>query len=320
MDLVEESGRLLVSEWAAVLRRDQREDPGPRCERPSTSWNRSDWSAGRSTLPHWPSTPRPPATRRARRSPSGPAAVNVHSSTRQISRRRLVESQQDRFHLNRGGTINGVRYDRQTFDFAEAGCSCGSQRCRQVEDHGDAAPRRRRRQGVVSGVRRHDSLLWLMLDDTTAAGRRGYVWVEFTRSGTVAPRRSPAGSVCRPRSPRERRPRGSSSHPTVGEGLELEDESGPVTPPAAQGRGGSRRRGPRLRQCQALPRACGRLLFGLPVDQYDGSSAVLLVAQPQVGEDIDPKRLAEQLVNALTGGRHRHPQGGRHFRRARGVR
>ena len=27
MDLVEESGQLLVSEWAAVLRRDQREDP-----------------------------------------------------------------------------------------------------------------------------------------------------------------------------------------------------------------------------------------------------------------------------------------------------
>ena len=122
-------------------------------------------------------------------------------------------SQQDRFHLNRGGIINVCGTTGRRSTSPGAGCSCGANGAGKSKTMEMLLP------FVVDGDkvasrRPASNLLWLMLDGHDGSGT-GYVWVEFTGSRTVAPRRSPAGSVCRPRSPRERRPRGSSPHPTV---------------------------------------------------------------------------------------------------------
>ena len=79
----------------------------------------------------------------------------------------------------------------------------------------------------------------------------------------------------------------------------LEDDAGPLARErlrtAVEAAGGHFFDSPR-----AYKQHVGRLLFGLAPTQYDELLRLLYwLRQPQVGEDIEPARLAEQLVQAL---------------------
>jgi hypothetical protein len=79
----------------------------------------------------------------------------------------------------------------------------------------------------------------------------------------------------------------------------LEDDAGPLARErlrtAVEAAGGHFFDSPR-----GYKQHVGRLLFGLAPTQYDELLRLLYwLRQPQVGEDIEPARLAEQLVQAL---------------------
>ena len=173
------------------------------------------------------------------------------------------------------------------------------ERRRQVEDVGDAAAvRAGRRQAADDGVR---------------APPHQPAVADARRVRQAEPRRLPVGGV-RP----VRREvvtcgvgiRASQSARTatswyftvpgrVGEELMLEDDAGPLARErlrtAVEAAGGHFFDSPR-----GYKQHVGRLLFGLAPTQYDELLRLLYwLRQPQVGEDIEPARLAEQLVQAL---------------------
>ncbi|MFR9806676.1 TIGR02680 family protein [Pseudonocardia sp. RS010] len=205
----------------------------------------------------------------------------------------------ERFRLTRAGVLNVWQYDDQVFEFAGGRLllrgANGAGKSKTLEMllpfvlDGDKAR-------MTASARHHTSLLWLMLDGYPGQNRAGYLWVEFTRGDEVL---TCGIGIRASQSQRS----ATSWHFTfpgrVGEDLHLEDAAGPLAQDrlreAVESGGGHFIREPR-----AYKQHIGRLLFGLEPTRYDELLRLLYwLRQPQVGEDIEPARLAEQLVQAL---------------------
>ena len=211
----------------------------------------------------------------------------------------------DRFRLTRAGVLNVWQYDEQVFEFAEGRLllrgANGAGKSKTLEMllpfvlDGDKAR-------MTASARHHTSLLWLMLDGYAGQNRAGYLWVEFARP---AGRNGPGEAftcgvgVRAAQSTRSAVSWYFTLPGRIGVDLELEDDAGPLARErlraAVEERGGHFFDSPR-----AYKQHVGRTLFGLEQQQYDELLRLLYwLRQPQVGEDIEPARLAEQLVQAL---------------------
>ncbi len=208
-----------------------------------------------------------------------------------------------RFQLSRAGVLNVWQYDEQVFEFADGRLllrgANGAGKSKTLEMllpfvlDGDKAR-------MTASGRHHTSLLWLMLDGYTGQNRAGYLWVEFAHGDDVI---TCGVGIRASQSTRDARAwyftfpgrvdAGAST------GLALEDAAGPLARDrlraAVEAGGGQFFESPRQYRQHV-----GRLLFGLEPGQYDELLRLLYwLRQPQVGEDIEPARLAEQLVQAL---------------------
>ncbi len=208
-----------------------------------------------------------------------------------------------RFRLSRSGILNVWQYDDQIFTFAGGRLllrgANGAGKSKTLEMllpfvlDGD-------KTRMTASGRHHTSLLWLMTDGYAGASRTGYLWVEFTRQdedgrtiivtcgvgirASDSARQATAWFFTSPR--------------RVGDDLLLEDETGPLSMQRCRAEvdtdGSFFESAPRYRD------HVGQLLFGLPPDQYADLLRLLYwLRQPQVGEDIEPERLAKQLEQAL---------------------
>ena len=210
-----------------------------------------------------------------------------------------------RFHLSRCGVVNVWQYDRQVFDLADgrlllrgangAGKSKTMEMLMPFAIDGDKAR-------LTASGRHHTSLLWLLLDGYDGQARTGYVWVEFSRTTeTGALETLTCGVGMRAtQSARTATAWYFTSDRRVGDGLHLEDDAGPLSRQQLEAEMTRIGTGHVFQQAARYREHVGQLLFGLAGDQYDDLLRLLYwLRQPQVGEDIDPQRLAEQLVNAL---------------------
>ncbi|WP_214368708.1 TIGR02680 family protein [Pseudonocardia sp. H11422] len=208
-----------------------------------------------------------------------------------------------RFRLSRAGVLNVWQYDDQVFEFADGRLllrgSNGAGKSKTLEMllpfvlDGD-------KQRMTASARHHTSLLWLMLDGYSGQNRAGYLWVEFARRcddgrqevitcgvGIRASQSARAASAWYFTVPGR-----------IGERLLLEDDAGPLARDRL--RAALEPDGHFFDSPRAYKQHVGRLLFGLEPTQYDELLRLLYwLRQPQVGEDIEPARLAEQLVQAL---------------------
>ena len=208
-----------------------------------------------------------------------------------------------RFRLSRSGILNVWQYDDQIFTFAG-----GRLLLRGANGAGKSKTLEMLLPFVLDGDklrmtasgRHHTSLLWLMTDGYAGASRTGYLWVEFTRQDEDGHTITVTCGVGIRASDSARQATAwfFTSPRRVGDDLKLEDESGPLS----------------MQRCRAEVEAdghffesapryrdhVGQLLFGLPPDQYADLLRLLYwLRQPQVGEDIEPERLAKQLEQAL---------------------
>ena len=205
----------------------------------------------------------------------------------------------DRFRLSRAGVLNVWQYDDQVFEFADGRLllrgANGAGKSKTLEMllpfvlDGD-------KQRMTASARHHTSLLWLMLDGYGKQNRAGYLWVEFARPGEVV---TCGVGIRASQSARTATSWYFTVPGRVGEELMLEDDAGPLARErlrtAVEAAGGHFFDSPR-----GYKQHVGRLLFGLAPTQYDELLRLLYwLRQPQVGEDIEPARLAEQLVQAL---------------------
>lgn len=205
----------------------------------------------------------------------------------------------ERFRLSRAGVLNVWQYDDQVFEFAGGRMllrgSNGAGKSKTLEMllpfvlDGDKAR-------MTASGRHHTSLLWLMLDGYAGQNRAGYLWVEFARSTgeTIT-----CGVGIRASQSARSASAWYFTYPgRVGEDLLLEDDAGPLARDRL--RAALEPDGHLFESARAYKQHVGRLLFGLEPARYDELLRLLYwLRQPQVGEDIEPARLAEQLVQAL---------------------
>ena len=212
-----------------------------------------------------------------------------------------LQHNKDRFRLHRAGVLNVWQYDEQVFECAGgrlllrgangAGKSKTLEMLLPFTLDGDKAR-------LTASNRHHTSLLWLMLDGYDGASRTGYLWVEFARpdgAGTLtcgigvraskAARQATAWYFTSPR--------------RVGVDLLLEDDAGqPLTQERCRAEVDTD--GHFFDSPRRYKDHVGQTLFGLPPARYDELLRLLYwLRQPQVGEEIEPARLAAQLVQAL---------------------
>lgn len=211
----------------------------------------------------------------------------------------------NRFRLTRGGVVNVWQYDRQVFDFADgrlllrgangAGKSKTMEMLLPFAIDGDKAR-------LTASGRHHTSLLWLLLDGYEGQARTGYIWVEFGRVNDDGETESLTCGVGL-RATQSARAATAWFFTTplrVGDGLELEGDGGPLSRGQLEAVVEADGLGHVFEKAEQYREHVGKTLFGLPSEQYDDLLRLIYwLRQPQVGEDIDPKRLAEQLVNAL---------------------
>lgn len=208
-----------------------------------------------------------------------------------------------RFRLCRSGILNVWQYDEQIFTFAG-----GRLLLRGANGAGKSKTLEMLLPFVLDGDklrltasgRHHTSLLWLMTDGYAGASRTGYLWVEFTRQDEDGQTITVTCGVGIRASDSARQATAwfFTSPRQVGRDLMLEDESGPLSMQRLRAEvetdGHFFESAPRYRD------HVGQLLFGLPPDQYADLLRLLYwLRQPQVGEDIEPERLATQLEQAL---------------------
>jgi uncharacterized protein (TIGR02680 family) len=208
-----------------------------------------------------------------------------------------------RFRLCRSGILNVWQYDEQIFTFAG-----GRLLLRGANGAGKSKTLEMLLPFVLDGDklrmtasgRHHTSLLWLMTDGYAGASRTGYLWVEFTRQDEDGQTITVTCGVGIRASDSARQATAwfFTSPRQVGRDLLLEDESGPLSMQRLRAEvetdGHFFESAPRYRD------HVGQLLFGLPPDQYADLLRLLYwLRQPQVGEDIEPERLATQLEQAL---------------------
>src|SRR6266545_4799946 len=205
----------------------------------------------------------------------------------------------DRFHLNRAGILNVWQYDDQEFSFADGRMllrgTNGAGKSKTLEMllpfvlDGDKAR-------LTSSARHHTSLLWLMTDGYDGQARVGYLWVEFARSGDET--FTCGVGIRASASARTATAWYFTTTRRIGSDLLLEDDAGPLSRQRLAEELGDD--GHIFEQARSYKEHVGRALFGLPISQYDEVLRLLYwLRQPQVGEDIEPKRLGEQLLQAL---------------------
>lgn len=213
-----------------------------------------------------------------------------------------------RYRLARAGVHNVWQYDQQVFELADGRMllrgANGAGKSKTLELLLPFVLDGDKRRLSASGGQHHTSLLWLMLENGSfgAPSRIGYVWVEFARTddsgrrdvltcgiGIRASESAKSATTWYFTSPHE-----------VGDGLELSDGSGPLPPERC--REAVEPDGVYFDQHsgRAYKEHVGRTLFGLEPDRYDELLRMLYwLRRPQVGEDIDPRSLAETLSVAL---------------------
>lgn len=217
----------------------------------------------------------------------------------------------DRFRLHRAGILNVWQYDSQEFAFADgrmllrgangAGKSKTLEMLLPFALDGDKAR-------ITASGRHHTSLLWLMTDGYEGQARVGYVWVEFRRpdpggSGSGASEPGWRTFTCGVGIRASASTRSASAwHFTtsrrIGTDLSLEDDAGPLSRAALEAALGPD--GHVFEKAAVYKEHIGRELFGLDAAQYDEVLRLLYwLRQPQIGEDIEPDKLALQLSQAL---------------------
>ena len=204
-----------------------------------------------------------------------------------------------RFRLARAGVLNVWQYDDQIFEFADGRLllrgANGAGKSKTLEMllpfvlDGDKAR-------MTASGKHHTSLLWLMLDGYTGQNRAGYLWVELARDGETF---TCGVGIRASQSTRDARTWYFTFPGRIGTDLALEDDAGPLARErlraAVEAGGGHFFDAPR-----AYKQHVGLTLFGLDPTRYDDLLRLLYwLRQPQVGEDIEPARLAGQLVQAL---------------------
>jgi uncharacterized protein (TIGR02680 family) len=208
-----------------------------------------------------------------------------------------------RFRLSRSGILNVWQYDDQTFTFAG-----GRLLLRGANGAGKSKTLEMLLPFVLDGDklrmtasgRHHTSLLWLMTDGYAGASRTGYLWVEFTRPGEDGQMVTVTCGVGIRASDSARQATAwfFTSPRRVGHDLHLEDESGPLSMQRCRAEVDSD--GHFFESAKRYRDHVGQLLFGLPPDEYADLLRLLYwLRQPQIGEDIEPERLAKQLEQAL---------------------
>ncbi len=208
-----------------------------------------------------------------------------------------------RFRLSRAGVLNVWQYDEQIFEFAGGRLllrgSNGAGKSKTLEMllpfvlDGDKAR-------MTASGRHHTSLLWLMLDGYSGQNRAGYLWVEFERiDDTARVETVTCGVGIRASQSARAASAWFFTYPgRIGDDLVLEDDAGPLAKERL--RAVVEPAGHVFESARAYKQHVGRLLFGLEPAQYDELLRLLYwLRQPQVGEDIEPARLAEQLMQAL---------------------
>ncbi len=205
----------------------------------------------------------------------------------------------DRYRLSRAGVLNVWQYDDQVFEFADGRLllrgSNGAGKSKTLEMllpfviDGDRAR-------MTASARHHTSLVWLMLDGYTGQNRAGYLWVEFARGEETI---TCGVGIRASQSARTATPWYFTFPGRINDDLLLEDDAGPLA--RERLRAEIEPRGGHLfDSARPYKQHVGRLLFGLEPARYDELLRLLYwLRQPQVGEDIEPARLAEQLVQAL---------------------
>jgi len=209
----------------------------------------------------------------------------------------------ERFRLCRAGVLNVWQYDEQVFEFADGRLllrgANGAGKSKTLEMllpfvlDGD-------KQRITASGRHHTSLLWLMLDGYQGQNRIGYLWVEFARpAGDGTTETVTCGIGVRASQSARTATSWYFTFPgRVGTDLVLEDDAGPLPPPRC--RAAVEPDGHYFDSPRAYKQHVGRLLFGLEPVQFDELLRLLYwLRQPQVGEDIEPAKLAEQLAQAL---------------------
>lgn len=208
----------------------------------------------------------------------------------------------DRFRLHRAGVLNVWQYDEQTFAFADgrlllrgangAGKSKTLEMLLPFALDGDKAR-------ITASAKHHTSLLWLMTDGFDGGNRVGYIWVEFLRvTAEGAEETYTCGVGIRASaSARTATAWHFVTDQQIGADFSLEDDAGPLSMPRLKEVLGAEHVFEKSGDYKAH---VGRTLFGLDPGQYDEVLRLLYwLRQPQVGEDIEPAKLAVQLSQAL---------------------
>ena len=214
-----------------------------------------------------------------------------------------VQAHPHRFRLNRAGILNVWQYDDQVFEFAG-----GRMLLRGANGAGKSKTLEMLLPFVLDGDklrmtasgRHHTSLLWLMTDGYDGASRIGYLWVEFVRTtDSGEPEWVTCGIGIRAsQSARTATTWYFTSPRRVGLDLFLEDGTGPL--PRERCRATVAEDGHFFDSPRQYKQHVGETLFGLAGSRYDELLRLLYwLRQPQVGEDIEPGRLAEILSVAL---------------------
>jgi len=218
-------------------------------------------------------------------------------------RRTPADGGSGRFTLHRAGILNVWQYDSQEFEFADGRLllrgANGAGKSKTLEMllpfvlDGDKAR-------ITASAKHHTSLLWLMTDGYEGQARIGYVWVEFARvvAGTVEEVFTCGVGIRASASARAATSWHFSTSQRIGHDLFLEDATGPLPRARLEEEIGAD--GQVFEKAAAYKEHVGRALFGLDPAQYDEVLRLLYwLRQPQVGEDIEPAKLAQQLSQAL---------------------
>ncbi|MGO4587043.1 TIGR02680 family protein [Arthrobacter sp. 2RAF6] len=208
-----------------------------------------------------------------------------------------------RFRLHRAGILNVWQYDEQEFSFADGRLllrgANGPGKSKTLEMllpfalDGDKAR-------ITASAKHHTSLLWLMTDAYEGQTRVGYVWVEFLRTTTDGTEEAFTCGIGIRASATARTATAwhFATSRRIGHDLVLEDDGGPLSRPRLEEILGNH--GQVFEKPAAYKEHVGRALFGLDAAQYDEVLRLLYwLRQPQIGEDIEPAKLAQQLSQAL---------------------
>ncbi|MGW5364484.1 TIGR02680 family protein [Actinopolymorpha pittospori] len=213
-----------------------------------------------------------------------------------------------RYRLSRAGVLNVWQYDEQVFELADGRMllrgANGAGKSKTLEMLLPFVLDGDKRRLSAAGGQHHTSLLWLMLENGLfdAPSRIGYVWVEFARTDDAGRREvfTCGIGIRASESAKSATTWYFTSPHAVGNGLALADGSGPLPPDRC--REAVEPDGVYFDQHsgRAYKEHVGRSLFGLDTDRYEELLRMLYwLRRPQVGEDIDPRSLAETLSVAL---------------------